>query len=180
MRRLVLGHNVAPVRHGLWIGLRGEAVGQVPDDLWTALALHERQLVRLLRDTPSPFRRRTETYQEVVTMSEEPVLYRKLEKPRPGEFAAPLNAMDLADALFREVGPEDPENPQAPDALWYCENEDCPVREVRVECKQFYDVNRDVMRCPACRRGMRFYNWVETETWVRVRKPTPPANTKGP
>jgi hypothetical protein len=57
MYRLVVGYGCAVVRHGTFVGLRGP-VRLVPDHLWQELASRERQLIRLLRDLPTPFEQR--------------------------------------------------------------------------------------------------------------------------
>jgi hypothetical protein len=46
------------VRHGNFVGVTGEDVGQVPQCLWAEIDRHERRLLRLLRDSPGPWRGR--------------------------------------------------------------------------------------------------------------------------
>jgi hypothetical protein len=48
-------YGVEPVRHGGFVGLRGQAVGQVPDPLWAALRREAPLLRRLVRPEPTPF-----------------------------------------------------------------------------------------------------------------------------
>jgi hypothetical protein len=96
-------------------------------------------------------------------------LYR-LREPKVGwEF---LTASEFAGALFPEEACNAPEDPDAPEGEWYCHNEDCDVREVRVSLK-YLDApppRPPEMLCPLCGGPLVFHNYLRTLTLVQVRQ----------
>jgi hypothetical protein len=51
-------YGVEPVRHGGFVGLRGQAAGQVPGDVWDQFQRRRPLLLQHLKDEPTPFQRR--------------------------------------------------------------------------------------------------------------------------
>jgi hypothetical protein len=52
--------GVEPVRQGGHLGLRGSCLSAVPQRLWDQLDEHKPLLLRVLPNTPAPFRQRQE------------------------------------------------------------------------------------------------------------------------
>lgn len=94
---------------------------------------------------------------------------------RLGEIAVlKSGAVCVADIVGFRRGDE--ESRTMPDgggeAEWYCTTDTCIVREVVVHVKI---LDRDdkappsPLKCPVCRKAMKFHGWISLETLVRVR-----------
>jgi hypothetical protein len=55
-------HGAVPVRHGEFVGLTGGSLTKLPADLWGRFARLAPRLRRLLKNSPSPFRRRAQRH----------------------------------------------------------------------------------------------------------------------
>jgi len=79
----------------------------------------------------------------------------------------PLTAGQLANAAFRtSLSSDDPSPRHDIHGEWYCENEHCPVREVRVNAK-WPEGDRPKMprfACPSCGLNLKFHGHVKTTT----------------
>lgn len=60
-----------------------------------------------------------------------------------------------------------------PSGEWYCVNEACVVREVRINCKLHGGKLPVVFECPACRGELKFHHWLDSELLLLVQEPTP-------
>lgn len=58
-----------------------------------------------------------------------------------------------------------------PHGEWYCEGEDCIVREVQIQCKLHGDKMPDYFACPLCGQPLKFHNWLDS-TAMSVSVPT--------
>jgi hypothetical protein len=102
-------------------------------------------------------------------MREPNTLYRHRQPKQPLDI---VRASELAEAICYAVRTLEPEHPEAPEGEWYCSNESCVVREVRVRCKLFGE-RRPMMKCPACGQRLTFHHWLGSRLLVPVRQPDP-------
>jgi hypothetical protein len=81
------------------------------------------------------------------------MLYRVWEQA-PGTF---ISSAEFFSMLFAEEVATRPENDYVRVIEWFCTNEDCVVREVRIRCK-YIDApaprKLPTMRCPSCGQAM--------------------------
>jgi LSD1 subclass zinc finger protein len=100
-------------------------------------------------------------------------LYRVREKPAGDNFET-TTAEELSSALFAEEAAAAPEYPYLPEGEWYCPNEDCEVREVRVSMKYLDGpppASPPKLRCPACRTPLEFHHYLRGITLVPCAGP---------
>src|SRR5262249_32482788 len=81
-----------------------------------------------------------------------------------------FRSSELADALFAKVTcNQRPDHPACPEGQWYCENEDCVVREVCILAKYLDGVPPKCpprMRCPSCGEPMTFHHYIKHLTLI--------------
>jgi hypothetical protein len=104
-------------------------------------------------------------------MSDQPTLYQPFQPP-PEIY--PLS--ELRGAICYDVASAQPQNPNCPKGEWYCQNPWCVVREVTVFCKLRGEALPD-MRCPGCRKRLKFHHWLATEALVPCRDTAPTSQT---
>ena len=77
-----------------------------------------------------------------------------------------FKAYDLSELpdLWLQVPTDTPEQPHVPEGEWYCQNENCDVREVTVRCK-YIDrrppTTPPTMKCPQCGKVLKFHHYVQ-------------------
>lgn len=88
---------------------------------------------------------------------------------KPGE-AVPMSV--FLDALGCDVPTDKPEDDRLPEGEWYCENQDCVVREVVISSKLIEpdDVVPPKLWCPGCKRLLKFHHWLRHLTLVPVQE----------
>ena len=96
-------------------------------------------------------------------MADKTILYQPLLR-RP--FGA-ISGTELRGAICYDVRCQE-SGDQCPKGQWYCENTWCVVRQVTVSCKLFGEP-LPAMKCPACRKPMKFNHWLRCETLVRYK-----------
>ena len=94
-------------------------------------------------------------------MADKPTLYQPFQPPASGFYAVSA----LEGSIGYELPSKEPKNPNCPRGEWYCENSDCVVRHVTVYCK-LYGEPLPKMRCPACRKVLKFHHWLRHEILV--------------
>ncbi|HTU19245.1 MAG TPA: hypothetical protein VMG10_14390 [Gemmataceae bacterium] len=75
----------------------------------------------------------------------------------------PISSAELMSMIFVTEKAAKPDNPQLVDAEWYCHNEDCDVREVRVHVKYLdgpAPKQPPPMKCPSCGEPMGFHHYL--------------------
>lgn len=94
-----------------------------------------------------------------------PRLYQLREKP---EGFSLISMSDLKDAKVSSVILAEPDDPQLPYGEWYCTNERCVVREVKVYCK-LHGERMPKLTCPACVQLLKFHHWLGQEMLLLVK-----------
>ena len=105
-------------------------------------------------------------------MNQATKLYR-VHKPQRFELM-PLST--LAGALFASERARRPKSRAHPTAEWYCQNEDCPIREVEITAKYLDEeppAKPPAMKCPRCRKALKFHGYVESITLLPHDAPEP-------
>ena len=79
-------------------------------------------------------------------------------------------AAELVDCKDIYTPSAKPQCDRQPLGEWYCVNEDCVVREVRVTCKLLHAGDMvPEMRCPGCGSRLKFHHWLKVDTLLKVR-----------
>ena len=94
-------------------------------------------------------------------MAEELTLYRRW--PRPPSRA--MTSTELMEGIHYTIASDESDSSQCPEGEWYCDNQNCVVRQVTVSCKLFGEP-LPTMKCPACRSRMKFNHWLRSESLV--------------
>lgn len=100
-------------------------------------------------------------------MADKPILHQPYQRRQFGF----VSLGELAGAIWYEVASHQPQNPYCPKGEWYCQNPECIVREVTVSCKLWREVFPTI-KCPACRKPLKFHHWLRTETLVPYKEDT--------
>jgi hypothetical protein len=83
----------------------------------------------------------------------------------------PISSAELANSLVAlDPCGDRPDYPAFPEEVWYCEGEDCTVRQVLVHHKHLDGIpeKRKRLHCPACGAPMRFLYCVREVVLVRA------------
>lgn len=65
---------------------------------------------------------------------------------------------------------DSPDEPQLPRGEWCCTNQQCTVREVRIDMKMLFGESvPKAMFCPSCKRKLKFHHFLST-TSVRIEQ----------
>lgn len=83
-----------------------------------------------------------------------------------------MTGAELAAALVAEQPAKRPENDRLPHGCWYCENEECVVREVTVAAKlpDPGDKLPAKLHCPCCQEVLSFQHWLTEVTLLPVQR----------
>jgi hypothetical protein len=100
-------------------------------------------------------------------MANELTLYQPFQPPASGCYA--LSALD--GSIGYQVPSEEPENADCPKGEWYCQNSECVVRHVTIFCK-LHGEDLPKMKCPACRKQLKFHHWLRHEILVPCKEDT--------
>jgi hypothetical protein len=82
-----------------------------------------------------------------------------------GQFPEVITSKELMEGLYPEVPSARPDSAACPTGEWYCHNEDCVVREVRVSAKYLGGrppSKPPAMNCPACGERMGFHHYLRS------------------
>lgn len=81
-----------------------------------------------------------------------------------------ITAAELDSAKFATEPADKLDNPRLPYGEWYCTNEACVVREVRINAKLLDPGDRlpEQLRCPACGKRLKFHHWLTVTTLLKV------------
>jgi hypothetical protein len=85
----------------------------------------------------------------------------RIKPPRPG-FGL-MDAVEFMAAIFAECPSKEPDHPSCHTGEWYCMNQNCVVREVRVLAKYLDGAppkQPPAMKCPVCSKAMKFHGYL--------------------
>lgn len=75
---------------------------------------------------------------------------------------------DLMKAKFARVRRKRPKDWKLYCAEWYCDNSDCPIREVTIDVKLARRETLTLLSCPCCGHFLKFHCYLEEEVLVPV------------
>jgi len=99
------------------------------------------------------------------------ILYRMREDKKGFDL---ISAQELFSAIFAIESAKTPENPLAPEILFYCHNENCSVRTVSVFFKfdgEPVGLLNKPTSCPSCREKMTPLEYLNEVMLLPVKKP---------
>lgn len=80
-----------------------------------------------------------------------------------------FNMAELEGAISHFEPAATPDDPRLPYAEWYCINEECCVREVRINAKLLdpEDTENREPTCPWCAGRLKFHHYLKERTFLR-------------
>jgi hypothetical protein len=86
----------------------------------------------------------------------------------PREEIRIMSMSELLSAKFATEPAPEPDCQFTPRGEWYCNAEECVVREVTISAKLYGESMPDLMRCPACGEALEFHHWLRDVTLLEV------------